>query len=122
MSDRVYIQGLALSTVIGVHAWERARPQALHVDVEFECDNRIPAASDAVADALDYAAVADLLHRLAGERRDALLETFAEACAGALHQAFGPRRLRLRIHKPLAAAALGCERVGVEIVRETPAA
>lgn len=120
MSDRVYIQGLALATLIGVHDWERARPQALRVDVELDYDNRVPAASDAVADALDYAAVADLLRRLARERRDALLETFAEACAGALHEAFGPRRLRLRIHKPLAAAALDCERVGVEIVREAP--
>lgn len=55
MTDSVLIEGLAVEAVIGVYDWEREVCQRLLVDLEMAWDNRKPAGSDDVADALDYA-------------------------------------------------------------------
>ena len=81
--------------------------------------NRGPAASDDVADALDYAAVCEAVREHVEAREDQLLETLLETLAADLMQRFpAALRLRLRVHKPEAARSLGCAGVGVSITRE----
>ena len=119
MMDTIHIEGLRVDALVGVHAHEREGRQPLLFDLELAFDNRVAAASDDVADALDYAAVCEAVRAHVEPRGDQLLETLLETLAAELMQRFSAaRRLRLRVHKPEAARALGCADVGVSIVRD----
>jgi len=61
LTDYVSIRDLAVSAVIGVHPWEREIEQTLVVSAEMAADVRKAAASDELADALDYSAVAETI-------------------------------------------------------------
>jgi 2-amino-4-hydroxy-6-hydroxymethyldihydropteridine diphosphokinase len=113
--DRVFIEGLEVSATIGCHPWERSGPRPLVVDLELAYDNRRAAASDALADAVDYEAVALRIAALAAGSDCELLETFAERCAQRLLREFGAEWLRLRVGKP--GAVRGARMVGVSIER-----
>ena len=56
-ADRVLVEGLQVEALVGVYAHERDAKQPLLFDIALPYDNRVPAASDAVEDAVDYAAV-----------------------------------------------------------------
>jgi hypothetical protein len=56
--DKVFIEALEIEALIGIYDWERRIRQPLLFDVEMSFDNRIPAASDAIADTLNYKASA----------------------------------------------------------------
>src|SRR4029077_18530269 len=64
VTDYVSIRDLAVSAVIGVHPWEREIEQTLVVSVDIAADVAKAAASDELADALDYSAVAETLAAL----------------------------------------------------------
>lgn len=113
--DRVFIEGLEVSATIGCHPWERRGPRPLVVDLELAHDNRPAATSDALADAVDYEAVALRIAALAAASDCELLETFAERCALALLREFDAEWLRLRIGKP--GAVRGARTAGVSIER-----
>src|SRR5690606_40987502 len=55
--DKVFIEGLQIDALIGIYDWERRIRQPLVFDIEMAFDNRIPAASDAIDDTLNYKAV-----------------------------------------------------------------
>ncbi|NNC55412.1 MAG: FolB domain-containing protein, partial [Pseudomonadales bacterium] len=55
----IFIENLCVETLIGIHDWERKVPQALYFDIDVEADISAVANSDAIADALDYAAMAE---------------------------------------------------------------
>ncbi len=117
--DVIHIEGLRVDVLVGVHPHEREGRQPLLFDLELGFDNRVAAASDDVADALDYAAVCEAVRGFVQAREDQLLETLLETLAAELMRRFpAARRLRLRVHKPEAARALGCAGVGVSIVRD----
>ncbi len=113
--DRVLIHGLSLETVIGVYGWERELRQTLLLDLELAWDIRRPGASDAVDDALNYAAVSARLREFSGAACFELLEALAEALADLLREEFGVSWLRLTLRKP--GAVPEAEYVGVRIER-----
>ncbi len=115
--DSVFLTGLEAHALIGVYPSERHRTQPLLLDLEMAFDNRPAAASDALSDTLDYAAIAARLRALVAESRCELLETLAERCAQVVLDEFGVRWLRLRVRKPEAAQTLGCAAVGIVIER-----
>lgn len=115
MADSVFIEGLAVETVIGVYDWEREIAQSLLVDLEMAWDNRVPGASDNVADALDYAAVSERVTGCLQALRPALIETAAEAIADVLQKEFGVCWLRVTLNKP--GAVPKARNVGVRIER-----
>jgi dihydroneopterin aldolase len=113
--DTVFIDGLRVDAVIGVHDWERRITQPLRLDVELEADVRAAAASDALRDAIDYSAVCVRLTAFVRESRHELVETLAEACCAMLLREFGVARVRLRLTKPDAVPE--ADGVGVRIER-----
>jgi FolB domain-containing protein len=115
VSDRVFIEGLCLETVIGVYGWEREVRQELTLDVEMAWDTAGAAAADDVGAALDYATVAERLREHAAGSRVQLVETLAENLARLLRDEFRVAWLRLRLAKPGAVAA--ADSVGVLIER-----
>lgn len=113
--DKIFIQGLQVQTIIGVHAWEQQAPRPLVLDLEMAWDTREAAASDHLRDTLDYHAIATLATNFARDSRVQLLETFAERLARQLFEHTALLSLRLRIGKP--GAVEGVQTVGIEIER-----
>jgi dihydroneopterin aldolase len=113
--DIVYIRGLALDAVIGIHDWEREIRQPIVLDVEMASDVGPAAASDAIEQALDYAAVAARLSETVNGSEFFLIETLAETVATLIREEFGVPWVRLRVSKPEAVAQ--AQDVGVLIER-----
>lgn len=97
--DTVFIRGLRVETCIGVHAWEQRIRQSLRIDVELAADVALAAATDTIADAVDYAQVAARLQTLGEERAWALVETFAERAAAAILDDFATPWVRVAVNK-----------------------
>jgi dihydroneopterin aldolase len=113
--DIVYISGLRAQAVIGVYEWERHVRQTLVVDLEMASDTARAAASDAIADALDYAAISQRVLALVEASHYQLIESLAEDVARVVMREFGVSWLKVRIAKPGAVAE--AQNVGVLIER-----
>jgi 7,8-dihydroneopterin aldolase/epimerase/oxygenase len=118
--DKVFIEGLEIDTVIGIHDWERRIRQTLRLDIELGFDNRVPAASDDVADTLDYDAISRRVTAFVQEAEFGLVETLAERCAALVIQEFDVAWLRLKLSKP--GAVRNAAAVGVIIERQRASA
>jgi dihydroneopterin aldolase len=104
VTDTVSIRNLSVAAVIGVHAWERDVEQTLLVSVDMvpeTADVRKAAASDDLADALDYSAVAETIAAVLREGKFRLIETAAERIAERLLADFRLPWLRLELRKPI---------------------
>lgn len=112
--DIVFIRGLRIETTIGIHAWEKHIRRPVVLDLELASDIARAAATDRIADALDYEAVTQRLIREVSDNRSELVETLAERCAAILRDEFGIPWLRLSLNKP---GAVG-EGVDVGVVIE----
>ncbi|MGH8447500.1 MAG: dihydroneopterin aldolase [Solimonas sp.] len=113
--DKVFIRGLEIETIIGIHGWERQLPRPLILNLEMGVDTRDAAASDHVRDAVDYDAVSQAVRKVAAATQPGLLETLAETIARTLFDAYPIASLRLSIDKP--GAVGGVKSVGIEIDR-----
>ena len=101
MTDYVSVRDLSVRAVIGVHPWEREIEQTLLVSVDMAADVRKAAASDDLADALDYSAVAATIAAVLREGEFHLIETAAERAADRLLADFALSWLRLELRKPI---------------------
>ena len=113
--DKVFIEALEIDCVIGIYDWERTIRQPVQLDIEMEFDNRVPAASDQIADTLDYKAVSKRLIQFVSESSFGLVETLAENCARIILDEFGVARVRLKLSK--VGAVRGAKAVGVILER-----
>ncbi|KIQ96943.1 dihydroneopterin aldolase [Lysobacter sp. A03] len=113
--DKVFIEGLEVEALIGIYDWERRIRQPLVFDVEMAFDNRIPAATDAIEDTLNYKAVSKRIIAYVGESDFGLVETLAERVAALILEEFGVAHVRLKLGKP--GAVRGARSVGVMIER-----
>jgi len=115
MTDIVYLRGLRVDAVIGVHPWERRLRQTLVFDLDLATNVSRAAASDSLADALDYDAIARGVRAEVAASECQLLETLASRVADALIAKFAIAWLRLRLDKPGAVPSTSA--VGVMIER-----
>lgn len=113
--DKVFIESLEIDCVIGIYDWERKITQRVVLDIEMAFDNAKPAASDDIADTLDYKAVSKRLIAYVGASSFGLVETLAERCADIIRSEFGVPWLWLKLSKP--GAVTGSKAVGVIIER-----
>jgi 7,8-dihydroneopterin aldolase/epimerase/oxygenase len=113
--DTIRIKGLKVEAIVGVHDWERQLPRPVVIDLELAADVARAANSDALKDAVDYAAVAQAVSAFAGASKFQLIETLAERLASMLQKDFGVAWLKLEVHKPGAVA--GAQDVSVSIER-----
>ena len=119
MTDYVSIKGLSVPAVIGVHDWERETEQTLIFSVDMATDVPKAAASDDVADALDYSAVASTITAVVREGKFRLIETAAERVAQRLLADYNLTWLRLEVRKPIAGASYTAA-ITIEREREIP--
>ena len=113
--DIVFIRDLQIEAIIGIYEWERSVRQRIVLDLELASDIRKAAASENVADTLDYHAIAMRFDAFVTAQQFRLLETLAEQCAELLQREFHVTWLRLSAAKPTAVIAASA--VGVRIER-----
>jgi len=101
VTDYVSVRDLSVAAVIGVHAWEREIEQTLLFRVDMAADVRRAAATDDLADALDYSAVAATIAAVVRDGKFRLIETAAERVAERLLADFPVAWLRLEVRKPI---------------------
>ena len=96
--DIIYISDLRIETVIGIFDWERKVKQMVILDIEMAGDCRKAAASDDVADTLNYKSVAKRLIEFVGNSEYQLVETLAERCAEIVMNEYDVPWLKLRVN------------------------
>jgi len=93
MPDRIYIRDLALRCLIGVYPEERRDKQDVILNIILETDHRPAAASDRLADAVDYKTLKKKIVALVEASSFELIETLADRVA-ALALPHRPRKKR----------------------------
>ena len=116
--DIVFIRELRADTVIGVYDWERSVRQSVVLDLEMATDCRAAAATDAIEQALDYAAISTRVIELVSASEFQLIETLGEEIARVIREEFQVSWLRLRVSKPGAVAE--AENISVLLERGSP--
>jgi len=113
--DTLFISDLRVDAVIGIFDWERRIRQTLSVDLEVATDCAKAAATDDVAQAVNYKALTKQVVAFLQERQFQLVETAAERTADMVRTELGAPWVRLRLHKP--GALRDARDVGVAIER-----
>ncbi len=116
--DIIYLNDLRIDTIIGIFDWERRVRQTVSLDIEMATDIGRAAASDDIADTLDYKAVAKRIIAFVEESEFQLVETLAERITEIILGEFGVPWVRLRVNKQ--GAVRGARDVGVLIERPRP--
>lgn len=114
--DSVFITGLKVSAVIGVHEWEKKIQQTLIFDLELAQDNQRAARRDHIDDALDYAAISQVVTDYVQSQPRQLIESLAEEVAALILDKFDTAWVKLSLRKPNAVPA--AQTVGVRIERQ----
>lgn len=100
MNDVIHLSGLEVFAHHGVFDHERENGQRFVIDADIEWDGSVAAESDALADTLDYAAVAVAIRdAVAGEPVD-LLEALALRVMKAIFAFDKAEAIILTLHKP----------------------
>lgn len=101
--------------MIGVWKWEKAITQTLVLDIDLAKDISKAAASDDLADTLDYKAVADRVIEYAKANPFDLIETLIERLAEVILAEFAVPWVRIKLDK--GGAVKNVKHVGVIIER-----
>ncbi len=118
--DKIFLSELKIDTIIGIWEWERRIRQTVVIDLEMSADIAKAAATDEVADTLNYKLVAKRIQEFVADSSFQLVETLAERIAAIIREEFGVAWVKVRVNKP--GAIRGSKSVGVLIERgEQPA-
>ncbi len=113
--DKIFLSELKIDTIIGIWEWERRIRQTVVIDLEMSADIARAAASDEVADTLNYKQVAKRIQGFVADSSFQLVETLAERIAGIIREEFDVAWVKVRVNKP--GAIRGSKAVGVLIER-----
>ena len=112
------LKRLHVDCIVGIYQHERENTQTVLVDIEIDYDFGPAAASDAIADAVDYDDVAASVTTLIQSRQFQLIETMAEEAAAMLLDRIQKAvAVRIEIHKPAAVPAASYSYVRVDRAR-----
>ena len=113
--DTVFIEGLDVKTVIGIHDWERNIRQQLVIDLELATDIRPAASNDNIEHTLNYQLISRRITEFVQRSSYGLIEILAVHLAALLMDEFSVPWLKLTVRKPGAIA--DAKAVGVAIER-----
>ena len=113
--DKIFLSELKIDTIIGIWEWERRIRQTVVIDLEMSADIAKAAATDEVADTLNYKLVAKRIQKFVADSSFQLVETLAERIAAIIREEFGVAWVKVRVNKP--GAIRGSKEVGVLIER-----
>jgi dihydroneopterin aldolase len=116
--DRIILTRLAVFAHHGVMPEEERLGQRFFISLVLNVDLRPAGLSDSVADTVNYGEVADLVMRIATQRRRYLIEALAETIATEVLAAYPPvRSIVVKVEKPEAPITHIFDNVAVEIER-----
>jgi dihydroneopterin aldolase len=117
-ADVIEVQGIQAYGYHGVLPEERKQGQPFVVDIRVRTDVSVAAASDDLAETVDYSTLArEAVDIVQGEPCN-LVETVAERVADAMLSHKGVRSARVTVHKPQAPVGVPFTDVSVTVVRE----
>ncbi|MGH8963199.1 MAG: dihydroneopterin aldolase [Jatrophihabitantaceae bacterium] len=119
-ADRISLTGLRVRGHHGVFDFERRDGQDFVVDVVLELDTGVAAASDELADTVDYGALAQRLAAVVEGEPVNLLERLVARLADACLQDSRVSATTVTVHKPQAPIPLAFGDVAVTIRRQRP--
>jgi dihydroneopterin aldolase len=112
---RVRVKGLRLEAEVGVYDSERGRTQPIIVDLEAEVGAEAAHPGGALGEAVNYAALAETVRRIAAAAHHDLLEDLAQSIADAMFADARIKCVALSIDKTTALE--DAESVGVSLER-----
>jgi 7,8-dihydroneopterin aldolase/epimerase/oxygenase len=115
--DIIYLHDLKVDCIIGIWEWERRTTQRLTIHLDMAVDIQRAAASDAIADTLDYKAVSRSVRALVSNSQFQLVETLTEKIAELIMAEFKVPWVRVKLNKK--GAIRGASDVGVILERGT---
>jgi dihydroneopterin aldolase len=115
IEDHIHLRGLKCQCIIGFIGWERQVPQTVVLDLEFPCNCARAAASDTVADTVDYKQVAKRVLAFVEGSKFLLIETLAHRLALTVLNEFPLEWIKIDLSKP--GAIRHSRDVGVSIIR-----
>ena len=113
--DKVFIEGLRVDAVIGIHEWEKKIRQALSIDLVMKWDNRLAGTTDDYQHALCYDRISSCIISFIEQHPMELIETVAERIAQLVQSEFHVQAIEVTVRKPTAIA--DAQAVGVSIKR-----
>ncbi|MGE5553136.1 MAG: dihydroneopterin aldolase [Betaproteobacteria bacterium] len=115
--DRLSLRGMTFWGYTGVRAEEQERGQPFEVDLDLYLDLRRAAASDDLADTVDYSALFTLVRQVVEGRRFRLIEALAQEVAEVVLGSAAVQAVTVRVRKPQAPLPGVFETVEVELRR-----
>ncbi|NCF44733.1 MAG: dihydroneopterin aldolase [Proteobacteria bacterium] len=113
--DKVFIRDLAVQAILGILPAERVTPQRVILNLAVATDTRRAAKSRDIAQALNYAELAEAAKQLTVTGEYLLIETLVEDLAALCLAQPGAQAVTVNVCKPEAVADASA--VGVEIFR-----
>jgi dihydroneopterin aldolase len=99
--DRIHLRDLRVRAIVGIHPWEREKPQELILNLTLYRDLDAAADSDAIGDTVHYGALAKAVAAHAQSAGHRLIETLARELARIALE-HGAERVVVRVDKPWA--------------------
>lgn len=113
--DKILIKDLLLRGIIGINPDERVNKQDILLNLVIFADIRKAAASDDIADAVNYKSITKRIIAHVEESPDYLVEKMVTDIARLVITEFGVERVQVRLEKP--GALRFADSVGIEIER-----
>lgn len=113
--DKVIIKDLLARGIIGIHDWEREKPQDILINITAFADTRAAANSDDISDCVDYSKLSKLVQAHAESAARLTVEALANDLARICLTQKNVQRVIVRVEKP--GAVRFAASVGVEIER-----
>ena len=115
--DTIAVRGISAHAHHGVYDWERERGQTFRVDAVLELDTAPAAAGDDLDRTVNYADLAQRLHKVLAGQPVALLETLAQRLADVCLTDPLVDAAEITVHKPEADLGVPFDDVAVTIRR-----
>lgn len=113
--DKIIINNLLARGIIGVHDWERSRPQNILINITMFTDTRHAAQTDDLDDCINYSTMSKKLLAHAETVNRLTVEALANDLAMVCLEEQAVQKVIVRVEKP--GAVRFAESVGVEIER-----
>jgi FolB domain-containing protein len=113
--DKVIIKNLLARGIIGVHDWERTRPQNILINITMFTDTRQAAETDSLSDCINYSTMSKRVLAHAESVNRLTVEALANDLARICLEEEGVQKVIVSVEKP--GAVRFAESVGVEVER-----
>jgi FolB domain-containing protein len=116
--DKVIIKDLLVRGVIGIHDWEREKPQDILINIVIFTDIKKAGETDDIEHSANYRTIAKKTIACAETSERFTVEALAEDIAKLCLKETNVKMVRVRVEKP--GAVRFAKSVGVEIERNNP--